>query len=347
MEHKKTLLYICTNDGSDMRINKELRTLSSNFAITYIGIGQGEVFTFGKQYCHSFHLIKGKRNNPFTILKLFLKLIQLKLAKYDSVHVVNEKLIIFLYPIIFHKHLVVDIFDSIFLINNKSRNKNIFLKKILYAPAKTLLVTDENRKSLMPDFAKHKVAILPNYPYKYEGPVSEKQNNQLTILYNGWLGQNRGTEFIYKCLAADTDLHVIMAGWIADETSKKLLDHPQVIYKGIMKQDEVLQLAATDCDYILCVYAPINENNINASPNKIYDSIQTRTPIITNAEVVVAQFVATNEIGVVIDNYYHFDAAELLHELRIRKNQFVFNDTLRTIYTWENVEGVLLAAHSL
>ena len=68
-------------------------------------------------------------------------------------------------------------------------------------------------------------------------------------------------------------------------------------------KSQALVLAHEKADYILSVYAPLNENNINASPNKIYDAIQTETPVIINAEVKISDWVRTKRIGFILPKY--------------------------------------------
>ena len=66
----------------------------------------------------------------------------------------------------------------------------------------------------------------------------------------------------------------------------------------------------------MCSYEPSNQNNINASPNKIYDAIQTNTPIIINNEVKVAAFVKRKNIGVILDSFYDYDLETVYKELQ-------------------------------
>jgi len=329
-----------------MRINKELKSLSKAFEITFIGSGISNHDCYGKTFCKYFYLIDGKRNNPLTIIKQTLLVGRLLFKKFDSIHIINEQLMIFYYPLLFRQHVVLDIFDSIFLMKNQSNNNLLLLKRIIYAPVAKILVTDQNRKALMPAFTHHKIHILENFPNIFNGII--KQNNSrepLTILYNGWLGKYRGTDVVNKILSVDDKIRVIMAGWFADDESRKLAMHPQVEYKGIMRQEEALTIAAHDADYILCVYAPNSENNINASPNKIYDAIQTRKPLITNKEIKVSKFVKDNNLGIVIEDYNNFDSVQLIKDLYTLKNSFNFNENLIKQYTWENIEGELLNAH--
>lgn len=344
---KRRVLFISSNDGSDMRINKELKTLSQQYEVTFIGVGLSNKESYARNHCKYFYLVSGKRNRPLTILKQFWLVTKLAFNGYDSIHVINEQLMIFFYPFMFGKHVVLDIFDSIFLMKNKSRNKWLLIKKIIYAPVDVILVTDNNRKTLMPDFTQHKISVLENFPYHYTGPIRENSaSSSLTLLYNGWLGKNRGTDLVNQLLAVDNKVKIIMAGWFADEQSRELINHPQVDYRGIMTQEQALSIAATEADYILCVYASNNENNINASPNKIYDAIQTHTPVIANAEIKISTFVKENKIGVVIDNYNTFNPIELLAELSAKKNTFSFSPDLIETYTWEKIENILITAHA-
>ncbi len=157
---KKAILYISTNNGSDTRINKELKSLSKEFNIIFIGVGKYDSQNFAKEYCAKFILIQGKRNKPLTIIKhitVFLKIILSK--KVASIHVINEQLMVFFYPFLFFKHTVLDVFDSIFLKMKKPKNQYAFLKRIIYAPINKILVTDENRKNLMPDFVQKKTEV--------------------------------------------------------------------------------------------------------------------------------------------------------------------------------------------
>ena len=327
-----------------MRINKELRSLSKHFEITFAGIGENDIKPFGKIYCKHFHLIQGKRNRPLTILKQFFLVWRL-IRKTDTVHIINEQLMIFFYPLLFRKHVVLDVFDSLFLRINKSGNKWRFIKRIIYAPVNIILVTDENRKSLMPSFSQKKIRILQNYPNKYTGPLLKTVHNGITILYYGWMGIDRGTDLIEKLLEVSDQIHVIMAGWFSDSYTKKLTKHPQVDFRGVLLQADALQIAAVEADYILCAYAPINENTINASPNKIFDSIQVRTPVIMNSDIIVPEVVLKYNTGVILPKYFVDDPKQLADELIKKKNTFHFDAEIIENLTWEKIEHILIEAH--
>ena len=157
---------------------------------------------------------------------------------------------------------------------------------------------------------------------------------------------NRGTDVVQKLLAMNRNIRFIIAGWFADEASRKLIEHPAVDFRGVMSQGDALKIAADEADYILCVYAPKNENNINASPNKIYDSIQTKTPVIINAEIRIASFVKEHAIGLVIDHYDIANVEELADQLFAHKNAYQFDKEITHMFVWENIEYILIQAHA-
>ncbi len=344
---KKKILYISTNDGSDMRINKEVKTLSKFADVYFLGIGDYGEKNYAKTNCKVFYLIEEKRNSAKAILKHIQKYKEwVREYKFDSIHIINEQLMIFFYPFLFNQHVVLDIFDSLFMKKNQPGNKLKTLKKIVYAPVNFLFVTDENRRQMMPDFVQNRLGILENYPNRYYGDTN-KMTKDLTIFYNGSMSDARGTKILQNLIKNYSNVSVIMAGWMADENTNIFANSKSVDYRGVITQKEATKIAATEVDYIMCCYEPSNQNNINASPNKIYDAIQTHTPVIMNGEVKVASFVKEKNIGVVLDSFYDYDVVKVYKELIEKKQTFNFNDANATTYSWESIEKKLLVAHKL
>jgi hypothetical protein len=340
-----SLLYLCINDGSDTRINKEVRTLAGRFAVHYVGIGRTCDRSFVTPYCAEFTLIRGHHKDKLTFLKYWQKVSRLLLTRrYDAVHVINEQLVLVFYPLLYRhrQRVVLDIFDSIFL---RARREMEWLKDLTYRLPAALIVTDDNRKGLMPAAVLPKVAVVENFPYRFAGPVRKASPaDELTIFYNGSMTLSRGTGFLGRLLELSDKIRVRMAGWVYDEATQALTGHPQVTFLGVISQQESMRVAA-ECDYILSLYEPLNQNNINASPNKVYDAIQAQTPVIINREVKVAGFVARHGIGYVLDAFNAPDLERIKEDLFRRKGTFRFDDALLEAYTWEAVEGKLLAAH--
>ena len=342
---KPRLLYLCLNDGSDTRINKEVRTLSAQFDVHYVGIGRSQEQSFVRPYCEQFTLIPGHHKEKMTFARYWQKATRLlRRGEYHSVHVINEQLVWLFFPFLYRHRTVLDIFDSVFL---KGGSRLGWLQRATYRLPHTIIVTDDNRRGLMPAAFLPKVKVVENYPYRCTAPPrKDGSRDGLFIFYNGSMSRSRGTEWLRSLLELDEKVSVKMAGWVYDEPTRELSTHPRVDFLGVISQQESMQVAAR-CDYILSLYEPVNQNNINASPNKIYDAIQARTPVIINREVKIAAFVEAQGIGYVLDSFYATGLAEVKDDLIARKGSYPFSADLLGRYTWEAVEDKLLAAHGV
>ena len=340
------LFYVCVNNGSDTRVNKEIKTLSAHFEIYYLGIGRSDENAFVKPLCTQFELVDGQPKQISTMLRYVLRFIKLFFKfRFDRIHVVNEQLLIILLPFLWFKRskIVADIFDSIFL---KTTNPIVkALQQLVYGLPERIIVTDDNRKTLVPAAFQHKLVVVENYPYRFlDVQPKVSANDELLILYSGSLGVTRGTNLLAELVALSPKVTVWLVGWIYDETTRTLSQHPQAKNWGVMTQQQSMKLAS-QCDYILSVYEPINENNINASPNKIYDAIQAQTPVIINQEVKIANFVREKGLGYVIESYYEKNPAALIENLMKAKRTFIFDQNLQNSYTWQAIESKLVEAH--
>ena len=340
------LFYVCINDGSDTRINKEIKTLSKHFEVYYLGIGRSDTQSFVQPFCTKFWLAKGSQRQVGTLIRYFFKFTRVFFShKFDTIHVINEQLLLIFFPFLWGKKnkVVADIFDSIFLRTSNAAVQA--LQNVVYALPKRIIVTDDNRKTLVPPKFQAKLTVVENYPYRFDNPKPKVSTaDELLILYSGSLGLTRGTGLLADLVGLSSSVKIWLVGWIYDEPTRLLAQHPQVKNWGVVTQQESMQIAA-QCDYILSLYEPINENNRNASPNKIYDAIQAQTPVIINQEVKVSAFVAENRLGYVVPSFYENNPTQLLEALIQQKNQFVFDQTLQNRYTWEAVEAKLVAAH--
>lgn len=345
---KPKVLYLSVNDGSDTRINKEVRTLAQRADVVYCGIGKSSERAFAREACAEFHVTQGHHNSPAVFLRYYLSVVRVFFQhRYHSIHVINENLLLLFLPLlVFTKaRVVVDVFDSIFLRMDPRRWR--WLQRLSYRVPAAVIVTDDNRRTLLPSGYEAKTYVVENYPYTVQERFAKAARpDELILFYNGSMSATRGTDLLLNMLDAAPRMRVWMAGWIYDEATQRLAGHPQVTNYGTVSQQESLRLAA-QADYILSLYEPVNENNINASPNKIYDAIQARTPVIINGEVLVAAWVRRNNLGYVMESFYQRDYARLFADWQARKATYTFSEELAHAHTWEAVEGKLLAAHAL
>jgi hypothetical protein len=346
---KRKILFITSNDGTDMRIFKEVKTLSKEFEIHFVGVNQNKISaSFVKEFCSKEFYIIGKRKSVFTIIKQFFIIFRLILFNsYNSIHVINEQLLIFFLPILWRQKVVLDIFDSIFLVKNLPNEKGEFFKRLVYSNCDRILVTDANRKMVMPNFTIEKISILENYPFRESfGQKDAKDKNKLRIMFFGWLGEKRGSKIVYELLKASKKVEISMAGWIIDDFTRDLIKHPQVNYLGVMTQKEANGFVFKGMDYILAIYEPSNQNNFFASPNKVFDSIHCEVPLIINPEVNISNFVKFKNIGYVLPSYENNDFVKIVDDLLLQRDTYNFNDELKSHYSWNSIESKLLKVHT-
>lgn len=348
---KAKILYLSFNDGSDTRINKEIRSLVSDYQVYFLGIGSNSEYAFVEKYCTSFNLVRGHQRKVWSLFIYYVEFLKLYFRnRFNSIHIINEPSLLLLSPILavnVNNKIVLDIFDSIFLkASDDFRLINRFVQDLLYKIPDRIIVTDENRKKLLPEQFRDKSIVVRNFPYsRNDYRKGNGVNNEICIFYYGTLNSQRGTEILLKTLESSSDIRIKMAGWISDTQTELLSKHRRVEYLGVLTQEEALN-EACKCDYLAAFYEPSNQNNINASPNKIYDAIQCRVPVITNRELRIAPFVEKHRIGVVIDNFYQINIDSLVSTLFDNKESFVFLDSLAENCTWESQEYVLLEAHT-
>lgn len=345
---KDNLLYFSVNDGSDMRIRKEICSLNKNFNVYFIGIGNGLDNCFVKELCQEVKIIKGRIKSVTSILKIiFIAISIMRKVNISSVHIQDEQLFFVSFFVFLRKKVILDIFDSFFLKISKPNNELLFLKKIFYGLPHRIIVTDENRFNLLPDFARSKTVVIPNVPLyseKYE-KIHKIDSSELRIGLFGSIAKNRGAELASKILETDSNAICYVAGWLSDDYSKNLVKNERVIYLGIKKQEEIFDILAESIDFLLCIYPVNNLNNIYASPNKIYDATLTRTPVIINRKVKVSSFVEDLGIGIVYDDATE-DIKDLIYKMYDFKENCFINSDLSQKFTWQSYEDLLLSLHN-
>ncbi len=326
---------------SDARVIKTLKYLNSI---------DDDVFFSGAKSCKdpdSFFIKQVnynyiERDNIFSLIKVAIldtrRLI--KSREGDLIYVVNEQMGFFLLPMLFFCRLrkvkiILDLYDSLLLIYSN----RLYVKlacRLLYSLVDIVIVTDQRRKVLTSSFTNvNKVKVVENFPIYVQRPIFEKSEVFVNLFFSGSLHETRGWSFI-KQFANIYPFKVYLAGWNNLEDRDFILPD-NFINLGLLNQDEILNFMNSQIHWIFCLYEPINENNLNASPNKIYDAIHTNCGIIINSEVYVSKLVDENNWGLVINNYYD-DFENYLDYLISAKNKFIFSDELKCSYSFNQYE---------
>ena len=300
---------ILANDGSDVRIGKVCRSLCRlNKEIHFIGWDrEPDKQTPTNLGATVSHLLKySTKSRKLTILGRIRYIIFtikiLKSIKPNIIIAVNEDTAfqLLLVKRVLYRYIICDIFDPLparctqygFAVRKIAR----LVGTIVYKFSDKLIATDSTRFDQMGQY-KQKTIIVENVPEDPGPSLSLRLPiGDIKIWVAGSLHRHRGLKQIL--LAIDrTDATIIAAGWPNDVFAQEtFIKHPKVKYLGVITAPESLQNAAK-CDAVFAYYAPISENNINASPNKLHDAMSIGRPIILNSEVKISDFVREKKIG--------------------------------------------------
>jgi hypothetical protein len=300
---KKIIILAC-NDASDPRINKIINTyLINNFEVYPIYATKSEINENFIKYDY-FKINLDYKNFVFTLFILY-HIIRLRLKGYEYLHIIDEQMFLHVfYAKIFYKKVVLDIFDSIYLKFNFF--KFFIPQNFLHSFATNIVVTDEARFGLLPNYSKSKAIILPNYPERsvISGVLSlarkGRSNSEITIGCFGSLTRDRGLNLLDKLLQFP-NIKIICAGWCYDQFSRDFILKKNVVYLGVLNQNEILKITRSQVDFIAAIYPSHNLNNLYASPNKVWDSAAIGVPVILDYRTKISSESSLKNINVIVD----------------------------------------------
>ncbi|MDA8964584.1 hypothetical protein N9H09_00215 [bacterium] len=357
---KNKITIIHGNDGSDVRVGKMCRSLSRlGFDVCFIGwdrrpnLREKSIDLGGADFRLFKHETRNGRCSLLGQIKFtYFAIRELRKQKAYTLCVVNEDLALMFLPfrrMLFSK-IVCDIFDPF---NDRHSGKGWFFStfaKFVSFVSRTfcdhLIVTDENRKNRLGEYSS-KSSVIENFP-EDPGPelCQSLPEGGLRIYVSGTLNEGRGLRQILKVVEASVDVEIVAAGWIYDDyTSEYFVNHPKVDYRGVVTLATSLVLAS-QCDAVLSFYAPSSDNNINASPNKIYDALAVGRPSIVNSEVLVSEWVIERGYGFCCA-YDDVDALKDLinrlrsHRLDLSIRSLKWYSEFQDDYCWSRMEESL------
>lgn len=148
--------------------------------------------------------------------------------------------------------------------------------------------------------------VVRNVPRRIEKPVkrqlpSEFQGKQL-IIYQGALNVGRGLELMIEAMhfLENTKLLIVGQGDIEEELKAKAekegLDK-KIDFLGRISPDDLAPLTAA-CDLGISLEEDMGLNYRYALPNKLFDYIQARIPVLCSALPEMARIVETYGVGI-------------------------------------------------
>jgi hypothetical protein len=168
-----------------------------------------------------------------------------------------------------------------------------------------------------------------------EKSIVERTNRKIvstkTIAYFGSLSESRGLREMCEYFADRPHINVLIAGRGASECAiQELADkHSNINYSGSFDYSELAEMLA-GVDFYWAYYSPSVLLHKYAYPNKYYEHLAFRVPIILNECVPQSSKVSVLKTGIVIDDQ--------LSEATFRgleRKIFLFDDKKADFFEWE------------
>ena len=346
------LLYIAANDGTDARVVKELKTLSREFDLVFLGCSRKKnKNNFLKNLLIKKITIPLSHRNLLTYFFFNVFVIYFRIKyRFNSIHIVDEQTFLFVWPSCLFKPVILDIFDSIFLKLNLHGERFLLIKSFIYSLVKVIIVTDEARKSLLPTKYQNKAVVVPNFPFQVKGFNRNSSSHNSDVIKIGCFGSlslKRDIAFLDSLTKISPTVKIICAGWVSDDkTNHTITNNKSFAYLGVLPQSDILKIIS-DMDFISMIYPRDNINNKYASPNKLYDAIQIGVPVLCNDDINISKEIYNNGFGILVSrNEISCPTLSLLEKIRsFNALSAVQYNEYRLKYCWDNYEPILLGCH--
>jgi glycosyltransferase involved in cell wall biosynthesis len=187
--------------------------------------------------------------------------------------------------------------------NDYGRVKKIvaFLEDRMIEQAECVFLVDDCRLNQIASCHLRDYAIINNSP----DDISLAKSNvsdQFVLFYAGALLNVRGISSIISAASKIQDIKIIIAGSGPEEkrikdahkTNGNVLFLGQIPYDMVIKQSE--QASA-----LIALYDPYIENNIYASPNKLFEAMMLAKPIIASNNPSIQKIINSEKCGIVIE----------------------------------------------
>ena len=126
------------------------------------------------------------------------------------------------------------------------------------------------------------------------------------LLFQGWMSPTRGLQNLVHAMASvPTDVHLLFMGYGEMQPELERIAASagiaqRIHFKAAVPQSELLYWTAS-ADAGVIPYQPVDLNHLLCSPNKLFEFIQARLPIIANDLPYLRDVVAAGELGLVVD----------------------------------------------
>ncbi len=187
--------------------------------------------------------------------------------------------------------------------------------------------------------------VVRNVPYSLPKPNVDNRRN--VVMYQGALNLGRGIELMIDAMKYLSDCELVIAGSgdIDSDLRKRassLVEGGKITFLGRLAPDE-LHSKTLEAKVGLSLEEDLGLNYHYALPNKLFDYIQARVPVIVADLPEMRNIVQTYKVGQVLTDRTPQSLANLIHNVMAESSVYYNNlDTASMQLCWENESKNLL-----
>jgi glycosyltransferase involved in cell wall biosynthesis len=206
------------------------------------------------------------------------------------------------------KPIIYDIYDfyaDLVPLPKPIRNFVANLDVFLMGFADSIIIVDPSRlRQIGREDGDPGVTVIVNSPKDLDTPEKvfpRPQDAPFTILFAGILIPGRDFESIIEAGKDIDNIHIIFAGFgsLTGHVWSFCSRFPFVTFLGTIPHNEVLQ-RTLQSDLLFAFYDPGIPNNLYSSPNKLFEAMMCRKPILVNDGTSMAEIVKNENCGIVV-----------------------------------------------
>lgn len=236
-----------------------------------------------------------------------------------------------------------------------------YIEKRLLKNVSHNIFVSESQKKLMSKIYKLKtpMTILRNIPPKWElveSSIEQKKaimlqkfkkfKPQRLVMYHGIINSNRGIEIILSALVNTNNIGLVLLGKGPEEYFHKIISisrnlniEQKIIFMPFTFYDELWKYVGA-VDLGLIVLPSFNQSEIVSLPNKLFENIQSMTPVLVSNFPEMSSIVNEMKIGESVDPMNGNEISKKIQDLvfnekkieNFKKNLRIAKDVLK----WEN-----------
>lgn len=182
-----------------------------------------------------------------------------------------------------------------------------------------VIIVDNSRYIQIRDAKIKNLDVIMNCPNDIVNGSKKSPNTEFIIFYGGMISKTRGLMELINSIKDLDNIKVIIAGMGEDEDLFKEVSSKikNVTYLGWINYEKYIDFTLSS-DLIFGFYDPRIPNNRLASPNKLFEAMMCKTPIIVNEETTMSEIIKKENCGLVVP----YNDQNLLREsiLKLKEN---------------------------